>query len=91
MVHSFANIQIKGLSEREVLSSRNLNGTNALTKLKTKSFFAKFLENFSDPIIRVLLIALLLNVVFSLGRVNWLETGGIVVAILISTIVSTFS
>ena len=91
MLQSTLKVQIKGLSEKEVESSRNINGSNALTKQKTKSIFAKFIENFSDPIIRVLMIALFLNVLFSLGRVNWLETGGIVVAILISTFVSTFS
>lgn len=91
MLQSTLKVQIKGLSEKEVETSRNINGSNALTKQKTKSIFAKFIENFSDPIIRVLLIALFLNVLFSVGRVNWLETGGIVVAILISTFVSTFS
>lgn len=91
MLLSSAKGQIKGLSEKQVLSSRETYGTNALTKQKPKSFLSKFFENFSDPIIRVLLIALFLNVLFSLGRVNWLETGGIVVAIMISTLVSTFS
>ena len=80
-----------GLSDAEVIASRAKNGENRLTKQKTKSVFRKFLENFNDPIIRVLLVALLLNIVFSMGHVNWFETGGIIVAISISTLVSTLS
>ena len=82
---------IKGLSESEVIASREKYGDNSLLREKTKGFFGKFLENLSDPIIRVLLIAVIIEVVFTFGRCNWWETGGIIVAVLIATTVSTIS
>ncbi len=80
-----------GLSKEEVLNSRDKYGDNSLTKEKTKGFFRKFLENLNDPIIKVLIFALLAEVIFTLGHCNFFEVGGIVCAILIATTVSTAS
>ena len=80
-----------GLSRGEVKASYEAYGDNRLIERKGKSLFRRFLDNFGDPIIRILLIALALQVALTFGRVNWLETGGIVVAILLSTFVSTLS
>ena len=82
---------IKGLSSSEVILAREKHGDNSLAREKTKSFFRKFLENLSDPIIKVLIFAVLLEVVVTLGRCNWLEVGGIIAAVLIATTVSTVS
>ncbi len=82
---------IKGLSEKEVEDSRAAHGDNSLIKEKRKGFFRKFLENLSDPIIRVLLIAVFIEIVFTFGHCNWWETGGIIAAVLIATTVSTIS
>ncbi|MBQ3015889.1 MAG: calcium-translocating P-type ATPase, PMCA-type [Clostridia bacterium] len=82
---------IKGLTEQEVSLSREKNGDNSLVKEKTKGFIGKFFENLSDPIIRVLLIAVLIEVIFTFGACNWWEVGGIIVAVLIATTVSTVS
>ncbi len=81
----------KGLSSNEVILSREKYGDNSLKKEKTKGFFGKFIENLSDPIIRILLIALALQIIFTLGDCNFIEIGGIIAAILISTTVSTLS
>ena len=81
----------RGLSSSEAQISRGTYGSNALEKIKGKSLFGRFLENLSDPIIRILLIALFLEVIFTLGRCNWYEIIGIVTAILIATVVSTLS
>ena len=81
----------KGLSEAEVRASREKHGTNELFKRKSVGFFARFFDNLSDPIIRILLIALGLEVLFTLGNCNFIEIGGIVAAILIATVVSTLS
>lgn len=83
--------EMKGLTEAEVLLSREKNGSNVLKKEKKKGFFKRFFENLSDPIIRVLMIALLVEVVFTLGHCNYFEVGGILAAILIATTVSTAS
>ena len=83
--------KIKGLTDNEVLSSREKYGSNSLKREKSKSFFKRFIENLSDPIIRILLIALGIQLVVTMGNCDFLEIGGIVVAILISTTVSTIS
>ncbi len=82
---------IQGLSSEEVLKSKEQHGQNVLTKEKTKGFFRRFLENLNDPIIKILIIALVVEVIFTLGNVNFFEISGIVLAILIATTVSTAS
>ena len=83
--------KIKGLTDNEVLLSREKHGNNSLKKERSKSFFRRFIENLSDPIIRILLIALGIQIVVTMGKCDFLEIGGIIVAILISTTVSTVS
>lgn len=83
--------KIKGLTTAEAKRSLELHGDNSLKKEKNKGFFRKFLENLSDPIIRILLIALGVQILFSFGNCNFIEIGGIVAAILLSTTVSTAS
>ena len=80
-----------GLTNAEADESRIQNGTNELTKRPHKSFFRRLLENFGDPIIRILLGAMVLNILLSLRDVNWPETIGIAVAVLTATLVSTIS
>jgi calcium-translocating P-type ATPase len=80
-----------GLSAAEVEESRARSGANVLTRKKKKSFLRQLLANFGDPIIRVLLIALAVNVVVLFREVNWFETGGILLAVFLSTFVSTVS
>jgi len=82
---------IKGLTAKEVALSREKYGDNSLVKERTKGFFRKFLENLSDPIIKVLLFAVFIEIVFTLGHCNWWETGGIIAAVIIATSVSTVS
>ena len=72
-----------GLSEDEVVRSYNLHGDNSLVKEKKKGFIKRFFENLSDPIIRILFLALGLQLIVSLGNVNYFELGGILVAILL--------
>ena len=83
--------KIKGLTSVEVKKSLELHGDNSLYREKKKSFFKRFFENLSDPIIKVLLIALAAQVILTFGHTNFFEIGGIVVAILLSTTVSTIS
>ena len=84
-------MKYKGLSSSEVAVSRAKNGSNSLKKIKTKSIIHRFFENLSDPIIKILLFALFLQVIFTFGNCNFLEIFGILAAILISTTVSTIS
>ncbi len=80
-----------GLTSAEVFAARARHGDNSLVKEKGKGFFGKFLENLADPIIKVLIAAVLLEVIFTLGNCNFLEIGGIILAVLIATTVSTVS
>ena len=82
---------IVGLTDQQVIVSREKNGANVFDKVKKKRFIGKFLENLSDPIIKILLLALVVQVVVTLGRVNYFEVGGILAAILIAATVSTVS
>ena len=83
--------EIRGLSVDEVHKSKELYGDNHLVQYKKHSFFREFLSNFGDPIIKILLVALVINIVIRLRSFVWYESIGIAIAILISTFVSTLS
>ncbi len=80
-----------GLSEEQVLESRKKYGENKLTEYKRKGFFKCFLSNLGDPIIKVLIGALFINIIFMFPNINWFESGGILSSIVIATLVSTIS
>ena len=80
-----------GLSDSEVIESRNKYGKNIITSKKKDGFFKLLLSSFGDPIIRILLIALGIKVVFLFSSFDWYETIGIVIAILIASLISTIS
>ena len=82
---------VYGLSDEEVKESLLLHGDNSFKKEKKKSFLGKFFENLCDPIIRILIIAMIMQIVFSFGNCNYIEIVGILSAILLSTTVSTLS
>lgn len=82
---------INGLSDAQVTASRKKYGTNALGSKKKNSFFKLFLESLGDPIIKILIIALLVKVIFLFKDFNFFETAGILISILISSLVSTIS
>lgn len=83
--------EARGLTASEVLESRARYGSNKMTKKKGKSFISAFFENLSDPVIRVLLISLVINIIFTFHNIDWFETGGIALAILLATTISTLS
>ncbi len=80
-----------GLSDEDVKQSRLKYGINQITKAKSKSFLKQYLESFADPTIKILLVALLLNVLIFIKNFNWYESIGIAVSIILSTLVSTIS
>ncbi|MFZ4589832.1 MAG: calcium-translocating P-type ATPase, PMCA-type [Ignavibacteria bacterium] len=75
----------KGLTDQEVLLSRNKFGSNLLTPPKRESLFKLFLEKFEDPIIRILLIAAFLSLGISFVNKEFAETIGIFCAIFLAT------
>ena len=80
-----------GLSAGEVRLSRQQHGANSLEKQAGSSLLSRFLEGFADPIIRILLIALAINVIFMLRGAPWFETAGIAIAVFLATFVSALS
>ena len=80
-----------GLNSSQVKIAREKYGANKLGEYKRKSFIKSFISNLRDPIIRVLILALLINVIFMFPNVNWFESGGIASSIIIATLVSTIS
>lgn len=81
-----------GLNDSQVQASREKFGTNALTELPREPLLTKFLASLSDPMIIILLCALAIQVVlFFMGRAEWFEPFGILVAILIASGVSSIT
>ncbi len=87
-----------GLNDAQVSESKEKYGDNSLTEQKREGFMHKLISNFGDPMIKVLCVALLLNVVFvvmhycfDIGDTEWYETVGIAAAVIIATVVSTIS
>ena len=81
-----------GLTTEEASKALAEQGNNALTQPPRETFWDKLWENFKDPIIRILILALLVNVVFVyMGHGDWIETMGIFLAIILATFVSTYS
>ena len=84
-------INRNGLSKNEVINSRKKYGTNEITSKKKKSFLRQFIETLGDPIIKILLIALAIKTVFLFQDFDWFETLGIIIAIFLSSLISTIS
>lgn len=82
---------LHGLSPAQVEEQRRAHGANSLTRKKRKSFFRSFLGNFGDPMLRILLFALGIQVVFVFNSGAWLEIFGIAIAICVAVTVSTVS
>ena len=85
------SLEKSGLTNEEVEKSREQHGENKLQEYKRKSFFKCFLANLGDPIIKVLIGALFINIIFMFPNINWFESGGILCSIITATVVSTFS
>ncbi len=85
-------MNIRGLTDEQVRTSREQHGGNHLTEQATESFWEKLRGNFGDPMIKILCVALIINVIFAfLGQTEWYESAGIALAVLLATFVSTFS
>lgn len=80
-----------GLSSDEVLISRRKYGSNEISKQKKHGFWHLLLESLGDPIIKILLVALAIKVVFLFRDFDWFETIGILIAVFLATFISTIS
>ena len=81
----------KGLGEAEVIASREKHGDNRFTPEKRRGFFSHFLSNLGDPVTRILLCALGINLVMAFFGGDWIETIGIGVSVFLAALISTLS
>ena len=82
--------QHRGLTSAQVEESRRLHGDNLITPRKGDSAWKLFAEKFRDPIIQVLLVAALLSLAMAFIDGEFLETIGIICAIVLATCVGFF-
>mgnify|MGYP003304684139 CR=1 FL=1 len=80
-----------GLTDEQVKKSRNEFGSNNITAKKQNSFWKLLMESLGDPIIRILIIALGIKLIFLLKDFDWYETVGIVIAIFLASFISSIS
>ena len=86
-------MKYQGLNNQQVEESRALHGFNILTPPKKESLFYQYLCKFKDPIIRILLVALILSVGVAVyqyvttdeGYSVLLEPLGIFIAVMLAT------
>ena len=82
----------RGLSKAQVEQSRREHGSNALTEIPPDPLWKKILEGFKDPMIMILLVALVIQVVLTfMGKAEWYEPVGILIAIMIANGVASVS
>ena len=85
-------MKITGLTDAQVQENKARYGDNSITEQAREGFWDKLKGNFDDPIIKILIFALILNVFFAfMGKSEWYESVGIAMAVLLATFVSTFS
>ena len=56
-------MNLNGLSKKEVEESRKKHGDNNLTQIPPDPLWKKILEGFKDPMILILIVALIVQVV----------------------------
>ena len=81
----------QGLTDEEVKLSRSKYGSNIISHKEKNSFFRLLVESLGDPIIKILLIALAVKVVFLFKDFDWYETIGILIAIFLASFISSIS
>lgn len=80
-----------GLTDEEVLENRKTYGSNVISMKSNNTFLSLLLESLGDPIIKILLIALMIKVIFLFKNFDWFETIGILIAIFVASFISTIS
>lgn len=81
----------QGLTQGEVEKSRRIHGNNSITSSERHKFTKLLLESLGDPIIKILLVALAIKIVFLFRDFDYFETLGILIAIFLSSFISTIS
>lgn len=92
-------MKFQGLTNKQVEESRLKHGSNSISEVEKEGFWDKLKDNFGDPMIKILVVALAINIIIYIlsllnilqTEVEWYEPVGIAIAIVLATFVSTFS
>ena len=84
-------MQYTGLTREQVAASRQAHGANEWADRESPGFFSRVLAGFGDPMIKILLVALAVNLLMLFAHFDWFEPLGVGVAILMATVVSALS
>lgn len=80
---------IKGLTSQEVKKNRRKFGDNVIYEAPPETFWNKFKDAFSDPMIKILLgISVIMGVMATFGYAEFSEIAGIVISITLVTFIS---
>ncbi|MBP3849337.1 MAG: calcium-translocating P-type ATPase, PMCA-type [Prevotella sp.] len=80
----------QGLTTIEVEQSRLEHGENVLTPPKRQSMWRLYLEKYEDPMVRILLVAAVISLVLAFVRQDFVETIGIIAAVVLATTVGFY-
>jgi len=79
-----------GLTDNEVKESRAKHGENTLTPPKRTPLWKLYLDKYKDPIIKILLVAVVISLALACMNGDFIETVGIVFAIILATTVGFY-
>ena len=82
--------QAKGLTAAQVEQSRQEHGENVLTPPRRQSMWRLYLEKYQDPMVRILLVAAVVSLALSFVKQDFVETLGIITAIILATTVGFY-
>ena len=82
--------KMQGLTAAEVIQSRQKHGDNILTPPKRQSMWKLYLEKYKDPMIRILLVAAIISLLLSFVKQDFIETIGIIAAVILATTVGFY-
>ena len=80
-----------GLNKAQVEASRQQHGENKLSPPPRIPWWKQFIEKFNDPIIKLLLLATLLSFISGFFHGSYIESVGIILAVLLATTISFFN
>lgn len=84
------NVSTQGLTEEQIVESRQQHGNNVLTPPKTTPLWNLYLNKYTDPIIQILLIAAFISLALAIIEGDFIETIGIFVAIFFATTIGFY-
>lgn len=82
---------MNGLTDEEVVESRRKYGSNSVNLKNENKFIKLFFDALGDPIIKIMLIALVIRFVLMFSDADWYETLGMLISILLSSLISSLS